>query len=162
MAVKKMPIFFYRMHTPPREYTAAGSPLIPTYTEEVDKDTGHKRLVCSGETNIYNRIQASLEQSKLENILRRAQMGDDTALNAAQAQFLDVTGMPSSFGEMQNIICKAKSNFEQLPLSVREQFGFSAERYVAMIGTDEWAEIIGIKQPEPAPEPDKEVTTSEP
>lgn len=107
--------------------------------------TGHKQVVQTGKTNLYARIQASLEESKLENIIRRFTGGDVSALNAVQGRFFDATTMPQSFAEMQNLVAHVYSEFEALPLEVRAKFDHSPERYMSAYGSEAWADAVGLK-----------------
>lgn len=157
MAVRKAaaPVFYSRTCLPPRPVTPAGNPIMTTYQEVVDKETGHKSIVPSGSTNLYDRIQANLEETKLENIIRRATLGDPTALSVVEGEYMDVTDFPASLAEAQNLILRTKQHFERLPLEIREKFGHSAERYVAEFGSQAWLDAIGYKpDPDPAPAPE--------
>lgn len=151
--------FFSRTVLPETQAAESGDRMHTTYLEKVDPVTGHKYIEPNGKTNVYARIQASLEDSKIENILRRAQAGDETALQEAVGHYIDATALPGSFGEMQSQIARAKSVFERLPLEVREKFDFSPEKYIARFGEPDWLEALGIKpEPEPEPEPEPKPT----
>lgn len=108
--------------------------------------TGHKQVVMTGKTNLYARIQASLEDSKVENIIRRFTAGDTSALQSVQGRFLDATSFPQSFAEMQNMVARVYSEFETLPLEVRAKFDHSPERYMAAYGSEDWADALGLKK----------------
>lgn len=133
--------------------TSNGSPTEPEYTMTIDK-TGHKNLKQTGETNTYNLIQESLEQTKIENIIRRAEMGDPLALNMMNGQYLDVTDVPNTLAEAQNFVIKASQEFNKLPIDIKRKFDMSPEKYIANFGTKEWADKIGIKLTPDAPAPE--------
>lgn len=120
-----------------------GSKFKNTYEEQLN-DHNHKTLVKTGKTNLYEKIQKHAEDTKISNILERATLGDTTALNRMQGQYVDCTDLPKSLMEAQNEIVKVKSQFETLPLEIREKFNFSPEQYVAAFGTKEWADKTGI------------------
>ena len=86
--------------TKPRETIslAVGKREKPTYTIKVDKN-GHKTVHKTGMTNFYNLIQEHAEECKIENILKRASMGDTTALNKKVPAWFDATTMPTTMGE---------------------------------------------------------------
>lgn len=115
-----------------RFFSPAGTHFLNTYTEVI-KD-GKKQLEKTGETNIYDKIQEDLEGTKIENILQAAAMGDLSALNQRETIYADVTEMPKTLMEAQNLVLKAKQEFEQMPLEVRKLFDNSPEKYVEEMG----------------------------
>lgn len=121
--------------------TEPGDHYINEYQEEISKD-GHKELVKIGEKDIYEMIQIDLESTKIENILHAVAMGDLQALQQKEALYVDATTMPKNLMEAQNIVVKAKSEFEKLPLEVRKEFDYSAEKYVSEMGTKEFLEKL--------------------
>lgn len=123
-----------------------GSETAPIYEYRIDKKTGRKVCVQCGETNIYEMIQTSAESSKLENIIKKATMGDITALNTREVQYLDITEYPTTLMEMQNKILKATQEFEKLPIEIKNKFDNSAERYISYLGTEEFNKIMGYKE----------------
>ena len=135
-----MPTVYTKFNVPDKKKTEAGRRYLNTYQEEIDKETGKKILVKSGETNVYAKIQEDLEQSKIENVLQRAAMGDLNALNQRETLYVDATNMPKNLMEAQNVVLKAKQEFEKLPLDVRKEFDMSAEKYISMMGTKEFME----------------------
>lgn len=125
----------------PTEASPTGKMTEDTYSIEIDLK-GHKTLTKSGETNIYDKIQESHEETKIENIIRRAVGGDETALAVMHGTYADVTKMPKSLAEMQQQIIKATQEFEKLPLELRRQFNHSVEEYIAEYGSKEWGDKI--------------------
>lgn len=121
--------------------TEAGNHYINEYQEEIAKD-GKKELVKIGEKDVYEMIQVDLESTKIENILHAVAMGDLQALQQKEALYVDTTTMPQNLMEAQNIVIKAKSEFEKLPLEVRKEFDYSAEKYVSEMGTKEFLEKL--------------------
>lgn len=138
-----------------------GSPTEPEYMMLIDEN-GHKCLKQTGETNTYNLIQESLEQTKIENIMKRAEAGDPFAINVMNGQYMDVTDVPNTLAEAQNFVIQATQEFEKLPIDIRRKFDMSAEKYIASFGTETWAKNLGIvlKKEEAAKE-EKEVTKNE-
>lgn len=121
-----------------RFYAPIGTHFLNVYQEEIVK--GKKELVKTGETNVYERIQEDLEGTKIENILHAVAMGDLSALNQRETIYADATTMPKSLMEAQNLVVKMKYEFEQMPLEVRKQFDYSAEKYVEEMGTEAFME----------------------
>lgn len=141
-------MFYSRSKKPPVEATEPGSGIQKTYRMAIDLN-GHKYLEEDGEVNLYQKIQESLEETKIENIVRRAVGGDSQALNVMHGVYADVTNAPRTFAEMQQAVITATEEFRKLPVDVREKFGHSVEKYVAEYGTEEWLKKVTI--PEPAP-----------
>lgn len=137
--------FYSRSKKRPTEATEPGSEWHQEYRMAIDL-TGHKYLEEDGQTNIYDKIQESLEETKIENIIRRAVGGDESALAVMHGTYMDTTNMPKTLAEMQQAIITATEEFYKLPLEIRQKFDQSPEQYIAEWGSEEWAEKI--KQPE--------------
>lgn len=144
-------------HRPTTTAAPNGSPEEPEYTMCIDKN-GHKYLKETGKTNTYKLIQESLEETKIENIMQRAEAGDLTALNIRNGEYLDITDMPNTLAEAQNFVIKASQEFDKLPLEIRKKFDMSPEKYIASFGSKAWADALGIKLKEEteAADPGKE------
>lgn len=135
-----MPKVYTKFAVPEKKVTESGRRYLNTYQEEIDPETGKKHLVKSGETDVYAMIQEDLEDTKIENILQRAAMGDLKALNQRETLYVDATNMPKTLMEAQNVVLKAKQEFDKLPLEVRKEFDNSAEKYISEMGTKEFTE----------------------
>lgn len=126
----------------------AGSKEANTYQIRIDKDN-HKSLVKTGKKDIYTAIQADLESTKIENILREC-VYDPTVLQQVNGTYIDVTNMPKTLGEMQNLVLDAKAQFEALPAELRNKFDNSAEKFVNLYGTEEFNKILGLNKEQPS------------
>lgn len=120
-----------------RVFTPSGTKFLNVYQEEISKK-GNLHLVKTGQTNVYDKIQADLESTKIENILHQVAMGDLSVLNQRETLYVDATNMPKNLMEAQNIVIKAKAEFEQFPKEVREIFHNSPEEYVSEMGSKEF------------------------
>lgn len=120
-----------------------------TYFIKVD-ELGHKSVHQQGVTNFYNKIQEHAEDCKIENIIKRATLGDMTALNRNNAQYFDRTGMPTSLAEAQQAIINLENVFSTLSIDIRREYNFSPEQFIADFGSVKWNKLMGI---EPAPAP---------
>ena len=45
-----------------------------------------------------------------------------------------------------NVVITAENDFNKLPLEVRRAYNFSASEYIADIGSDKWADLLGLKK----------------
>ena len=84
--------------------------------------------------------------ASIDNIINRALNGDPFALNKKIGNYMDVTEMPKTLAEAQQIVINLKERFNNLPAEVRAKFENNAEIYVASYGTDDWVEKVGLKE----------------
>lgn len=154
MAEKVM--YYSRGKRRERTYAPTGDGYEPKMEMNID-EYGHKELVHAGKTNLYEKIQASAEDCKIENILARAGQGDLSAFTGSKI-YADVSEQPRSLGEAQQMIQNIQNEFNSLPVEVRAKYNHSVSEYVAAYGTEEWAKTLGlIKEPE-VNEPDQNET----
>lgn len=134
-----MPEIYTHFKYPEANPTPSGNEFLSTYQEEIDKD-GNLRVVETGKICIYDMIQTHLEETKIENILKAVALGDLSALQQREATYADTTNMPKNLMEAQNLVIRAKNEFENFPLEVRKLFDNSAEKYVSEMGTADFLE----------------------
>lgn len=67
-------------------------------------------------------------------------MGDYSVLKQAELTYADADDFPKSLMEAQNIVIKAKAEFDKFPEEVRKLFNNSPEQYVSEMGTDVFIE----------------------
>lgn len=125
-----------------RFYCNPGSEYANVYQEEINKKDGRKHIVVSGKENIYEKIQADLESTKIENIIKKLALGDLSVFKEAHLTYADEEDFPKSLMEAQNIVVKAKYEFDKMPKEVRELFHNSPEEYVSMMGTKEFIDKL--------------------
>lgn len=126
-------------------HSEIGSPEATTYEYRIDKKTGRKISVPNGVTNLYNKIQAHLEQSKIENIVKRARGGDISALEKMNGQYIDISDAPTSMLEANDLMLRVRQEFETLPVETKRLFEFDSNRYIAEYGTGEWLDKMNFK-----------------
>ena len=140
----KMKIYS-RFKARPMEAAPTGEKEQDTFEMQIDQN-GHKSIKKSGKTNIYEKIQAAYEETKIENIIARALGGDSSGLMAHEGQYLDITNAPQTLAEAQQSIQAIKNVFDKLPLNIREKYGMSVEKYIADFGSENWMNIMGIEK----------------
>lgn len=123
-----------------RFHCSTGSRYETLYQEEIDEKTGKLHLVKSGKKDIYKMIQEDAEDSKMINIIHKLALKDYSVLREAKLTYVDESEFPHSLMEAQNIVVKAKQEFEKFPIEVKKLFNNSAEQYVSEIGTKEFME----------------------
>lgn len=121
-----------------RYHCTSGSRYENVYQEEIDKKSGSKHLVKVGETCVYDVIQEDLEASKIENIIHKLAMGDLSVLKQAELTYADADEFPKNLMEAQNIVVKAKAEFDKFPEEVKKLFNNSPEQYVSEMGTEKF------------------------
>lgn len=134
-----MPKVFTQFNRPKTIPKIPGDHYLNEYQEQIDKK-GVKSLVKIGEKDIYAMIQVDLEGTKIENILHAMAMGDLSALQQREATYYDATNMPKNLMEVENLVLKARYEFEQMPMEVREKFDNNPDKYVMEMGSKEFNE----------------------
>lgn len=132
-----MPKVYTHFEKPKRTATPSGDQWLQVYQEEIVKN-GSKHLVPTGKKDIYAMIQEDLESTKIENILKAVALGDYSMLRSQEPTYIDATTLPKSLMEAQNIVLKAKQEFEKMPSEVRELFHNDPEIYISQMGTKEF------------------------
>lgn len=113
--MKTIPKFLtaYDGHT--HKYCApAGEKLEPKYEYQETKDEG-KKLIITGETDIYAKIQEHYEDTKIENILKRASAGDNTVFRP-DGIYEDFADVPKDFISQNEYFNQAMENLKTLSL----------------------------------------------
>lgn len=134
-----MPTVYTQFNRPKTIPVEPGNNFLNVYQEEILKD-GTKGLVCTGKKNVYAMIQEELEASKIENIMKAVAQGDLSRLRTEQPTYIDATTFPKTLMEANNIVLKAKQEFEKMPDAVKKEFNYDSELYVSMMGTKEYLE----------------------
>lgn len=134
-------MIYSMLKKPKAKYTPSGTHFIKTYQEELNKN-GELTLVENGYHNVYEEIQLDLESCKIENILHQVAMGDLAALQQREATYVDATTMPKSLQEAQNLVIRMKDEFYKMPIEVRKEFDNSPDKYVTLMGTEEFTNIM--------------------
>lgn len=106
---------------------------------------GRRVLERTRREEIYELIQSHAEECDINNIIARHLNGDPFAINKKIGNFMDLTEMPQTLAEAQQIVINLKTDFEKLPLEIRNKFENNPEIYVASYGSDEWLEKTGKK-----------------
>lgn len=131
-------------------YITSGSRYQDTYGYEINK-YGMKELVKTGETDLYALIQESLEETKIENILKRVAMGDDTVMRP-DGIYADTTEAPKNLIEARQQIQHLENVWNGLPIDTKRKYNMSVEDFIAKSGTEGWLIDMGLlTKADPAP-----------
>lgn len=137
-------MFYSRSNRPKTIPHPECSKEINTYELEIDKD-GKKELVQKGKTNIYEKIQAQLEETLIYNILNKYQNGDQEIINkltAMDGMYGDYTNTPKTLAEAQQTVIDAHNQFNDLPLELRKEFNYSATEFLASLSNGGFDKVM--------------------
>ena len=140
--------------------TEAGETVRRTYLWERN-EKGEKVLKLDQIIDQQAEIDSYLDETKIENIIRRASIDPNIAARIApdlNGGIQDFTEMPHSLAELQNIQIRAEQIWQEIPKEIKFKFDNDVDKFIASFGTVEWAKNLGIykeeqannKAPEPA------------
>ena len=88
-----------------------------------------------------------MEETKLENIIRRASIDPNIAERIAPdlgGGIQDFTEAPHTLAELQNIMIRAEQIWDEVPKEIKLKFDNDVDKFIASFGTVEWAKNLGI------------------
>lgn len=135
------------------------------YENEYGYDMDHKWIVGlskTGEINRYEMIQMHKDDCDIGLALARAQkdpLTGEPILPRKQGEFMDMTEMPKTMSEFQNVRISCIRQWEKLTPEQKKEFDNSVEAYVASYGSEKWYNAV---TPKKAEEIIKEVETPTP
>lgn len=141
--------------------TEAGETIRRTYLWEYN-EKGEKVLTLDQIIDQQAEIDSYLEETKLENIIRRASIDPDLAARLIPDMgggLQDATEMPENLMELQNIMLRAEQIWDEIPKEIKLKFDNDVDKFVASFGTVDWAKNLGIYQEKQPEEPKKEEAT---
>lgn len=141
--------------------TEAGESVRRTYIWERN-EKGEKVLRLDQVIDQQAEIDSYLEETKLENIIRRASIDPDLAARLVPDMgggLQDATEMPENLMELQNIMLRAEQIWDEIPKEIKLKFDNDVDKFVASFGTIDWAKNLGIYQEKAPEEPKKEEAT---
>ena len=130
--------------------TEAGEGVRRTYLWERN-EKGEKVLKLDQIIDQQAEIDSYLEETKIENIIRRASIDPNIAARIAPelgGGIQDFTEMPHTLAELQNIMIRAEQIWDEVPKEIKNKFDNDVDKFVASFGTVEWAKNLGIYQEE--------------
>lgn len=128
--------------------TEAGESVRRTYLWERN-EKGEKVLRLDQTIDQQAEIDSYLEETKLENIIRRASIDPDIAARIAPdlgGGIQDFTEAPQNLAELQNIMIRAEQIWDEVPKDIKLKFDNDVDKFIASFGSVEWAKNLGIYQ----------------
>lgn len=141
--------------------TEAGETVRRTYLWEIN-EKGEKVLTLDQVIDQQAEIDSYLEETKLENIIRRASIDPDLAARLIPDMgggLQDATELPENLMELQNIMLRAEQIWDEIPKEIKLKFDNDVDKFVTSFGTIDWAKNLGIYQEKEPEEPKKEEAT---
>lgn len=126
--------------------TEAGETVRRTYLWERN-EKGEKVLKLDQTIDQQAEIDSYLEETKLENIIRRASIDPDLAARLVPdigKGIQDFTEAPENLAELQNIMLRAEQIWDDVPKEIKLKFDNDVDKFVSSFGTIEWAKNLGI------------------
>lgn len=130
--------------------TEAGETVRRTYLWERN-EKGEKVLRLDQTIDQQAEINSYLDETKIENIIRRASIDPDIAARIAPdlgGGIQDYTEAPHTLAELQNIMLRAEQIWEEVPKEIKLKFDNDVDKFIASFGTTEWAKNLGIYKEE--------------
>lgn len=143
--------------------TEAGESIRRTYLWERN-EKGEKVLQLDQTIDQQAEIDSYLEETKIENIIRRASIDPDIAARIAPdigGGIQDFTEAPQNLAELQNIMMRAEQIWEEVPREIKLKFDNDVDKFIASFGTIEWAKNLGIYQEDQVEDKATEATEAE-
>lgn len=141
--------------------TEAGEKIRRTYLWERN-EKGEKVLRLDQTIDQQAEIDSYLEETKIENIIRRASIDPDIAARLMPdtgGGIQDTTEMPENLMELQNIILRAEQIWDEIPKETKLKFDNDVDKFIGTFGTVDWAKNLGIYPEEKPEKPEKEEAT---
>lgn len=138
--------------------TEAGESVRRTYLWERN-EKGEKVLTLDQVIDQQAEIDSYLEETKLENIIRRASIDPDIAARIKPdigGGIQDFTEAPQNLAELQNIMMRAEQIWGEVPKEIKLKFDNDVDKFIGSFGSVEWAKNLGIYQEKQSEEPKKE------
>lgn len=113
-------------------------------------DDGKYQLVKVGETDVYAKIQSHRQSVEIYSLLELYnKTGDESVLNGRPAVYADVTEIPQSRIDADNLITGANQLYNNLPAAKKKQFD-SFNSFLAAIASGDLSVFVTDKVTESA------------
>lgn len=125
-----------------------------------DKQVIKKLVESEDKVNIYEKIQADNHGLDVYDLIKRFSAGDpNVQINIVDWKDGDFYGTTMSLVEMQTVMNNAASEWEGLPLDVRQHYDHDLTKFLNAVDTGELKEYLANKDKQP--EPNKEEKSDE-
>ncbi len=133
--------------------TSSGDEYHIVYSSVI-KDDGTIDLVPSARDRIQDYINSFVPQTDMHYILAQLKNGNTTVINRRPMMYGDFTDAPKSYAQALQMVIDGRATFDALPLSVRNKFDNSFEKWFATAGSPDWLIAMSNDSPVADPVPD--------
>lgn len=140
--------------------TEAGERVRRTYLWERN-EKGEKVLKLDQIIDQQAEIDSYLDETKIENIIRRASVDPNIAERIAPdlgGGIQDFTEAPHTLAELQNIMIRAEQIWGEVPKEIKLKFDNDVDKFISSFGTVEWAKNLGLYEEKQADDKATETT----
>lgn len=120
----------------------AGKETRETYAYEIN-EKGQKELKSNGTINVYEEIQAELEETKIENVLKRVAAGDMSDFRPTGI-YQDITKIPNNLIEAKKEMQKLENVWNELPKETKAKYNWSVDEFISKAGEETWLVDMGL------------------
>lgn len=128
--------------------TECGDKMRRTFLWVMQKD-GTKVLEVDREINQQEEIDSYKDETLIENIVRKATFDpglfEALSYGATDGTFTDVTNMPTTLAEAQQIMIDIEQRWNMLPKEIKAKFENNSEKFIGSFGSEAWMEAMGIE-----------------
>lgn len=107
----------------------SGSRLRKQYQKSIEAD-GTPTIIEAGVEDVYDSIQKAAQGITLDDLIRRAQAGDTSAIPDPVDSYVDLTHMPSDMLEAHTMLSAARIKYDALPAEIKSKFGNTFEAFL--------------------------------
>lgn len=111
------------------------------YIRGYDKE-GNKILVENGVEDLFDTVQKAAPGNCIEDLIRRAESGDSTAIPEVVDSFVDLSHMPKDLLEAHSMLANAQEKYKLLPKELRSQFGNTFGGMLKAIGDGSFTQVL--------------------
>lgn len=124
--------------------SCSGSGIKELFRGKLDEKTGMIELIPDGKKNLYQEIQSWKDSCDINKIVERYASGEIDILNQVQGVYGDYSTSPKDLAEAYRINIELESQFNKLPVSVKEKFDNNYYVWLSSAGTKDFLEKMRV------------------
>lgn len=129
------------LDAPKRFHCNAGSHDRVIYEPFFD-EKGARRLRAVGRESLHDYIQSFRDQTDINVILKRFELGDVSVINVQHGVYGDFTNAPATLSDFLNAQIQATKLFDCLPADVRQAFDNDVNKFFVQYGSADWLKTV--------------------
>lgn len=83
---------------------------------------------------MHDSIQKAANGNVVEDLIRRAKSGDDSAIGVPVDSYADLTNMPTDLLSAHAMMLEARDKYYSLPVQLRAKYGNSFDAFISAVG----------------------------